>query len=1531
MTSDPWQSRQRRVEKELEKNNLPQTIRSNTPRYEVIVESPQPKQKTKKAPRQIAWKAVALLIIIFSISFLFVTQTPSSQNTQSITGAAITNVDTTVKTPTSNLTTAPIPEEQYTSSGIGSQNPYRTLGSITNPSFEDAITTEWVYSETDTEFTGGRVAPTNYVPTQGSYVYLLGQDTSTGAGGSPVLNIVPGVYSQVLQTIDLTDVTDIKFDTKYIDYYGISSYFNISAFIDSTLVWSRLSIDYQAENITLDTSTYSGSHDLKFRLTGLFTGAIYEPAWFIDNIRLNQTVTYLITNYNLTPSIAYFDTPLIAQATYSSNATGNVSFRWSINGQNKFNLTNLSVNPNSYITNTLQPGNFTTGDSISLSITGQNATDSSTTSPLTLTISSYTPNLTSVLLNTTHNTYSDNDNLTLYLNSSSQQGFTLHNIINWYKNNVPLLVVNMPFERVNGTNTNNAYDYSIYAHNGSENGGVVWNRTIGYGTTGAYIFDGANDYLQIEQVPQITKNFSVEYWVMRNGTRHEAFAFTNDGSQNKDDPFSWDGNQINIGDGLNHEIKTVTLAADTNVWTHIIFTVDGSNKILRQYKNGTLVDDLSLTYTPSSFPNKFLRIGRGGFAEIYTEYFQGAIDNFRVYNRTLTPDQVKLLYQNQTDVIVQNETYLGETWKACVTIHDTFESSNSTCSNSITFGDNHIPTQFQPIIQSLDATTSTSTDLACYNQSTTDFENDPVKNIYNWKVNDKSIAVLNMPFENYSLTYSGETKDYSGYNNNGTNTSGAFWNATGGFDGKGAYRLDGVDDYISIKNNASLNFVTNYSISFWTKNEVSPANFDTILAKTSGTGWSDGYGIYYSSSSQINFWVSAYGSAYAYATITPTLWNHVVGTYDGSTIRIFVNGVEGTPGTRTTPATNTAALEIGRGASNSYNIDGHIDELLIFNRSLSTDEVKLLFQNKTNTTSFRELQQGETWACEITPNDAHGDGQNKTSTAVTISANTIPTVTVAFNSSTKDNTSAQDLMVYPTIIDADQTRTTTIANYLVNNSEMMLLNMPFEAKSNTTNTTDYSHFHNHGVVSGPSWYAQGGINGSGMYSLHGGTDTIVINDQDYLDFGTNKSFMFWYKPISTTANQHVMGKGKGAGTYEGCIMRMSSTLAFQCYNSAGIEDVSITTNTVPLNEWNLVSIVFYNNNVTFYLNGNYNSSDLSYQATYNSDSPLKIGQAQTGWSGSATDGFVDNVQIWNRSLTPEQLKTMYQTQRNLVINSSELKIHDVWKVNVTVSDSVDNSVGVMSSPITILNEPVGNSPPSAPLLVAPSNLTTTIVRTPQFNWTTSNDSDGNQLTYNLVIDDNILFNNLEINVTGIGNLTSGNVTYNISTELDVDKTYFWRVRANDGTDFGPYSNVSNFTLSSYLAITLTQDTINFGSVSLFTRANTTSGTPRPFRAENVGNIIANVTISATSYFSSVPFPSSYYQFKIRENETGAFNLTHSNTSFINMVNSTILPHVWGLDWHDFKNDFLADILVQLPDTEPIGPKNSTVTFSISQQ
>ncbi|MBU1622702.1 MAG: hypothetical protein KJ597_03960, partial [Nanoarchaeota archaeon] len=164
-------------------------------------------------------------------------------------------------------------------------------------------------------------------------------------------------------------------------------------------------------------------------------------------------------------------------------------------------------------------------------------------------------------------------------------------------------------------------------------------------------------------------------------------------------------------------------------------------------------------------------------------------------------------------------------------------------------------------------------------------------------------------------------------------------------------------------------------------------------------------------------------------------------------------------------------------------------------------------------------------------------------------------------------------------------------------------------------------------------------------------------------------------------------------------------------------------------------------------------------------------------------------------------------------------------------------------------------------------------------------------------------------------------------ELEVDTTYFWKVRGNDSVGYGDYSETFNFTLESYVAISVIRDTVSFGTMNGSDTANTTNNDPWPFLVENAGNIYLNLTITGTQLFTQGGFPSEYFQFKIGENETSSYNTSLSTTTWTNITNTSSANDVLNLDWHAANDNFETDLKVVIPGDEGAGTKNSTITFT----
>lgn len=177
--------------------------------------------------------------------------------------------------------------------------------------------------------------------------------------------------------------------------------------------------------------------------------------------------------------------------------------------------------------------------------------------------------------------------------------------------------------------------------------------------------------------------------------------------------------------------------------------------------------------------------------------------------------------------------------------------------------------------------------------------------------------------------------DRSGSSNNGTLTSGPV--PTIGKVGQ-ALRFDGLDDYVSVSTAPVLSNKP-MSVSFWFKGDVTPTNYDGIM----GAGWSGGWGFYFLGSN-LHYFIENYAANTAFSAVSnPREWNHIVGTWDGTNINIYINGVSGTADTYTGSMTATPNFTIGRLGTDQFNFRGSIDETRVYNRALTAAEVKLLY------------------------------------------------------------------------------------------------------------------------------------------------------------------------------------------------------------------------------------------------------------------------------------------------------------------------------------------------------------------------------------------------------------------------------------------------------------------------------------------------------------------------------------------------------------------------------------------------------------
>jgi hypothetical protein len=182
--------------------------------------------------------------------------------------------------------------------------------------------------------------------------------------------------------------------------------------------------------------------------------------------------------------------------------------------------------------------------------------------------------------------------------------------------------------------------------------------------------------------------------------------------------------------------------------------------------------------------------------------------------------------------------------------------------------------------------------------------------------------------------------DSSGDGNNGA-IHGATW-ATGKY-GQ-ALSFDGSSNYVGIASFASLTGPA-VSVEAWVNLSSQSTAYPDVVEITQSWGGVGGMKLQVWNHNQLWFRVwNAVASVEANTpkwTIGTGAWHNVVGTYDGSYAKLYIDGVLFGTGSLATNALNVGSphLNIGVGFG-SYFIKGAIDEVTVYNRALSAVEIQ---------------------------------------------------------------------------------------------------------------------------------------------------------------------------------------------------------------------------------------------------------------------------------------------------------------------------------------------------------------------------------------------------------------------------------------------------------------------------------------------------------------------------------------------------------------------------------------------------------------
>ncbi|MEY3869216.1 MAG: hypothetical protein RLZZ338_3107 [Cyanobacteriota bacterium] len=161
----------------------------------------------------------------------------------------------------------------------------------------------------------------------------------------------------------------------------------------------------------------------------------------------------------------------------------------------------------------------------------------------------------------------------------------------------------------------------------------------------------------------------------------------------------------------------------------------------------------------------------------------------------------------------------------------------------------------------------------------------------------------------------------------------------------GVTKFDGVNDYVQFPYLAAHN-PSQFTVSCWVKVAGGTSHRTPVCSRTEsgGTG-QKGYIIYITPDNKVQFWVGN-GSSWSSVTgpvVTLNTWIQVTGTYDGSILRLYVNGALSASLTTAYIPNNVHGMRIGAGSTEttpSMFFNGQIAEVRIWNKARSQAEIQ---------------------------------------------------------------------------------------------------------------------------------------------------------------------------------------------------------------------------------------------------------------------------------------------------------------------------------------------------------------------------------------------------------------------------------------------------------------------------------------------------------------------------------------------------------------------------------------------------------------
>lgn len=796
--------------------------------------------------------------------------------------------------------------------------------------------------------------------------------------------------------------------------------------------------------------------------------------------------------------------------------------------------------------------------------------------------------------------------------------------------------------------------------------------------------------------------------------------------------------------------------ANGNIWVHLAATFDGT--VLKLYVNGVLDSSVTLS-SPVTISSNTLDVGIGAGPNGGTK-FQGAMDDARIYNTALSATEI---FNIATSIPPTAPVLVKPTNTTIAVPVNPVLKWNQVSSNS--------PTSFQVQVSTVSDFSATVFDQSNIADTSVQVNGLANTTVYYWRVK----ASNSVGSSDWSATWSFTTAssnplvaqwnmdegsgttliDASAYQNNATTVGNPAWVA--GKIGQ-ALQLDGNSQYATAQSNGSLDLSNAITITAWVKPEKTATQY---IIKKASLDVTDGYELGLSSTGQAFFRINQFTSqdiykvtSVAHYPTNGTTWMHVAATFDGSALKLYINGVLDNTVTLGSPViinSNGLAVGIGAGSNGGSKFQGAIDDARIYNSALSESEIANIAASVPPPTPVLAVPANGTIAVALTPTLRWNNATSGIPSSYQVQVSGASDfASLIFDQSNIQDTTVQvaglsNSTVYywrvRAINNIGNSDWSTIWSFTTLSSNPLIAQWKMDEGSGST-LLDVSSYQNNATTTGSPIWVTGRI-GQAL-QLDGSTQYARASDNGSLNPAAAITLAAWIKP-EQKATQNVIKKAANDAT-DGYELSLGSdgSIFFRINQKTSANTYRVTSSvSYPTDgtTWMHIAATYDGTVMKLYINGieNASLSPANPPLIATNTLMLAIGAQPDGLS--KFKGAIDDARIYNTALTAS----------------------DIFNI-------------------------VAEASPTIPVLVAPSNGAGSLAVNPTLIWRKV--ASANSPSYEVQVSTASDFSSTVLDQTGITDTT---VQVN---GLINNTTYYWRVKATNNAGNSDWSNVWSFTTVS---------------------------------------------------------------------------------------------------------------------------------------